>query len=236
MAKRAYGITLFDPNNLSSLTSKQKLVFDTVREISNKHGIKLPEVGIYEAEDANAFATGATKNSSLVAVSSWLLEKMNDGEIEGVIAHEMAHILNGDMVTMTLLQWVLNAFIIFFARILAYAFDEATDGKFWWVGYYVVNILLQILLWIFATMIAMWFSRHREFRADEWSARFVWKEKMIAGLKSLQRMYELTPTDKEAGKMAAFQINVKSKAGFMQLFASHPTLSERIANLENMKN
>ena len=236
MAKRSYGIQLFDQNNLSSLNDKEKLVYDVVRELSNKHGISIPEVWVFQAPDANAFATWATKNSSLVAVSTGLLEKMNRDEIEGVIAHEMAHILNGDMVTMSLLQWVLNTFVIFFARIIANLADAALkkegDGPSW--IYYVVSIVMEIVLWLLASIIAMWFSRYREYRADEGSARFVGKEKMIAALKSLQRMYESTPSDTESGKMAAFQISTKNKGGIMQLFSSHPALSQRIQNLEKI--
>ncbi len=232
MAKRAYNIQLLDVNNIASFSEKEKVVYDVIRELSNKHDIKLPEIGVYNSIDANAFATGATKNSSLVAVSSWLLNKMSTKEIEWVIAHEMSHIINGDMVTMTLLQWVLNAFVIFFARIFAYAFDEATDGKFGWIWYYVINMILQVLLGVLASVIAMSFSRYREFRADEGSAKAVGKEKMIAALQALKNMYDITPTDSEAGKMAAFQINTKKSSGIMQLFASHPSLDDRIKNIE----
>lgn len=235
MAKRSYGIQLFDQNNLSSLSDKEKLVYDVVRELSNKHGISMPEVGVFQAPDANAFATWATKNSSLVAVSTGLLEKMNRDEIEWVIAHEMAHILNGDMVTMALLQWVLNTFVIFFARIIANIADSALKKE--WEGpsfiYYAVSIVMEIILWILASIIAMWFSRYREFRADEGSARYVWKQKMIAALKSLQRMYELAPNEKEGGQLAAFHISIKRNGGIMQLFSSHPPLEARIKHLEN---
>jgi len=130
MAKRAYGITPISQQNLHSLSPKQKLVYDTVFDIAQKNGITTPEVGFYVSPDPNAFATGPTKNKSLVAASSGLLDAMNDDEIQGVIGHEMSHILNGDMVTMTLLQGIVNTFVIFFARIIANIFDNYTDGKF----------------------------------------------------------------------------------------------------------
>ncbi len=129
MAKRAYRISPFTQDDIASLSGKEKLVYDTVLRISQDHGIKTPEVGIYDSIDPNAFATGPSKNKSLVAVSTGLLQHMNNDEIEGVVAHEMAHILNGDMVNMTLLQGVMNTFVIFFSRILAQVVNNFTDGK-----------------------------------------------------------------------------------------------------------
>lgn len=233
MAKRSYGIVPVRQEDLYRLSSKEKLVYDTVLDIANKHGIKMPEVGFYESQDPNAFATGATKNSSLVAVSSGLLNMMNEQEIEGVVAHEMAHILNGDMVTMTLLQWVMNTFVIFFARILAEALNKYTDGKMGALGYTFTYLALQIVLGLFASVVIMAFSRYREFKADEGSSRFVGREKMIAALESLKNMKELAP--KDGGKMATMQINTQTVWGFKKLFMSHPPLEERIAYLENLR-
>ena len=179
MAKKAYGITPFTSEEAFRLTGKEKLVYDTVVEIAERHHIKTPEVGIYNSPDPNAFATWATKNSALVAVSTGLLHHMNEREVEWVVAHEMAHVLNGDMVTMTLIQWVMNTFVIFFARIIAEIINSRTDGKLWVFGYMAVYIWLQILLGILAGLVINAFSRWREYHADAGSARYVGKEKMI---------------------------------------------------------
>lgn len=230
MAKRAYSITLVDRNNLWELGEKMKIVYETVENLAQNNHIQMPEVWIYESADPNAFATGPSKNKSLVAVSTGLLDLMNKEEIEWVIWHEMAHILNWDMVTMTLLQWVLNTFVVFISRILANIFDNVTDWKFWALWYFLVNLILQIVLWLFASLIAMWFSRHREFRADEGSAIYVWKQKMIAWLKALQKMQNIASEDKWS--LATMQISTKKRNWFMMLFSSHPDLQDRIRNLE----
>ncbi len=230
-AKRIYQIKLI--SNIDSLSQKEKIVYNLVADISARARIKMPEVGIYQSQDSNAFATGATKNSSLVAVSSGLLNKMNEREIEGVIAHEMAHILNGDMVTMTLLQWVLNTFVIFIARVIA----NIADSYFWkeerWPSfiYYIVSFVMELFLWVLASFVVMWFSRKREFRADEGSANFVGKQKMIEALQSLKNINSLV-IDTET-KFASFKINAKRKWWIKSLFASHPSLEERIENLKN---
>lgn len=238
-AKRAYNIEIIDVKDLYSLWKKERLVYDIVFDLANKNGIKVPEVWIYKSSEPNAFATGATRNSSLVAVSTGLLDSMDEGAIKGVVGHEMAHILNGDMITMTLLQWVINTFVIFISRVLANLIDsylrwddeESSSPSF---VYYIVSIILEIVLWILASTIVMWFSRHREYRADEGSAHFVWRENMIAGLKALLQMQNRMVTV-DADKMATFKIGTKKRSGFMMLFSSHPALEDRIANLENMK-
>ena len=233
MAKRAYSLTFITPDNLDQLDKKERLVWDTVEQLAERNHIKMPEVGIYEDSEPNAFATGATKNSSLVAVSTGLLDTMDSDAIEWVVWHEMAHILNGDMVTMTLLQWVVNTFVIFAARILANIFDTVTDGKFGWLGYVAINIALQLMFGVLASLITMKFSRYREFRADAGSAQFVWKDKMIAGLRALQtmedRMHKADP------KMASMQISSQKKTGFKQLISSHPALEDRIQALEELR-
>ncbi len=232
-AKRAYKITPITPEQVSELNEKEKVVWTVVEELAERNHIKMPEVGIYQSDEPNAFATGATKNSSLVAVSTGLLDTMDKGAIEGVVGHEMAHILNGDMVTMTLLQWVVNTFVVFAARILANIFDNVTDGKFGGLWYFAVNILLQIVFGIFASLITMWFSRHREFKADAGSARFVWKEKMIAWLKALQTMQDRMWKDNP--KMASMQISSQKKWWIKAFFSSHPALEDRIAALEELR-
>ncbi len=233
MAKKAYWIVPLNREQVSEYWEKYLAAYDVVEDLALRNNIKMPEFGIYENEDPNAFATWMTKNSSLVAVSTGLIETMDKWAIEGVMAHEMAHIINWDMVTMTLLQWVLNTFVVFFARIAANIFDSYTNWKFWTMWYMAVNILLQVLFWILASIIAMKFSRYREFRADEGSARFVWKEKMIAWLEALKRMQALASGDDE--KLAAMKISTKKRSGFMQLFSSHPDLDDRIKALEDMR-
>ena len=232
MAKRAYDIQLISETRLMDYDSKTQMVYTTVSTIAKQNGIDMPEVGVYESADPNAFATGPSKNKSLVAVSTGLLESMTAPEIEGVIAHEMSHILNGDMVTMTLLQGVLNTFVIFFARIIGSIIDKTVfkneEGNGW--GYFITVIVLEIILGILASLVLMAFSRYREYRADEGSSRLVGKDKMILALKRLQYIV----TNKEIvddGKLATFKIH--SEKGFMTLFMSHPDLDDRIKNLEN---
>lgn len=231
MAKKVYKITLINQANLNELDAKEKVVWDTVVELADANHIKMPEIWIYVDTDPNAFATWATKNSSLVAVSTGLLTTMNKDEIEWVIGHEMSHILNWDMVTMTLLQWILNTFVIFLSRLIWNLITQVVDEKFSILAYYLSIILLEILFWILASLVVMWFSRHREYKADEWSAKFVWKEKMIAWLKALQKMQNLASADK--GSFASMKISTKQKWWIMKYFASHPDLEDRIANLES---
>ncbi len=231
-AKRAYNIVLIKQDNLYNLSKKEVLVYDIVFDLSQRKGIKMPEVWIYESSEPNAFATGATKNSSLVAVSSWLLDKMNENEIKWVVAHEMSHIFNWDMITMVLLQWVINTFVIFLSRVIANIVDwyfskEESSGPSW--IYYVTSIVLDLVLWLLASIIVMWFSRHREYKADEGSARLVWKENMIAWLESLKKMVNLASSDDS--KLATMKISTKNKSWLMALFSSHPDLDLRIENL-----
>lgn len=231
-AKRAYKLQIIKAEDVYKLSSKEKLVWETVQSLAERNNIKMPELGIYTDKEANAFATWATKNSSLVAVSSGLLETMTEAEIEWVIGHEMAHILNWDMVTMALLQWVLNVFVIFAARVIWRAISAFVDEEWALIAYYVSAILLEFVFWLIASMIAMWFSRHREFRADEWSAKYLWKEKMISWLQALQRMQSIWKWEKDS--FATMKISSNKKRGFMaNLFSTHPDLEARIANLEN---
>ena len=233
MAKRAYHMSPLSKSQVSEYWEKYLVAYETVEILAKKNNIKMPEFCIYEDNDPNAFATGPSKNNSLVAVSTGLIENLDKQAIEWVIGHEMAHILNWDMVTMTLLQWVLNTFIVFISRIIANIFDNATDWKFGNLWYMAINILLQFLLWILATLIAMKFSRYREFRADAWSAKFLWKEKMIAWLEALKKMQNLASEDNS--KLATMKISTKKRSGIMQLFSSHPDLDDRIKALENLR-
>ncbi len=211
---------------------KTQLVYTTVANIAWRNSINMPEVGVYVSDDPNAFATGPSKNQALVAVSTGLLQNMTSAEVEGVIAHEMSHILNGDMVTMTLLQGILNTFVIFFARIIGNIIDNAIfknrEGNGW--GYYISVVILEAMFGILASLVLMAFSRHREYRADEGSSRLVGKDKMILALKRLEHIV----TSKEIvddGKLATFKIH--SESGFLSLLMSHPSLEDRIKNLEN---
>lgn len=234
MAKKAHWITPITIEQVSELSAKEKVVWDTVSELAEIHNIKMPEVGIYEDSEPNAFATWASKNSSLVAVSTGLLDSMDKDAIEWVVGHEMAHILNWDMVTMTLLQWVVNTFVIFAARIVANIFDNVTDWKFGAFWYIAINILLQIVFGVLASLITSKFSRYREFRADEGSAIYVWKEKMIAWLKALQKMQPVM-VESEDKNLASMKISSQKSNWFMQLFSTHPQLEDRIKALEELK-
>ena len=231
MAKKAYKIQILNIDNVSSLDKKQTIVWNTVNDLAERNNIKTPEVGIYIDVEANAFATGSSKNNSLVAVSTGLLDVMDEKAIEWVVAHEMAHILNGDMVTMALLQWVLNTFVIFISRSIANIISNFLDEEMSWIAHLAVVIVLEILFGLLASLILMAFSRHREFRADAGSAEYVWKEKMIAWLQALKNMQKFTKEDKTS--FAAMKISSHKRWGIMSLFASHPSLDDRIEALQN---
>lgn len=215
-------------------TEIEHWLLNTVKRQADQVGIKMPEVAIYHAPDINAFATGARRDFSLVAVSSGLLESMDRDEAEAVIAHEISHIANGDMVTMTLLQGVVNTFVIFISRIIAQLAagflsnnnnnSESSQGNS--MIYFAVSMVLEIVFGILASIITMWFSRYREFRADAGSAHLVGREKMIAALQRLKTSYE----PQEASSILAFCINGRSKS-FSELFLSHPSLDKRIEAL-----
>lgn len=208
----------------------ERWLVNTVRSQAERANLPMPDVAIYHSEDVNAFATGPSKNNSLVAVSTGLLRAMTQDEAEAVLAHEVAHIKNGDMVTMTLLQGVLNTFVIFVSRMIAKVVSSNRDGESSTGIYFLVSMVLEILFGFLASMIAMWFSRYREFRADAGSAELVGKHKMIAALQRLQRLHE--PQELE-GQLAAFAINGK-RGGLAALFMSHPPLEKRIAALQQL--
>ena len=206
-------------------------LMNTVARQAQLAEIPMPEVAIYHSPDVNAFATGATKSNSLVAVSTGLLNNMTEAEAEAVLAHEISHIANGDMVTMALLQGVLNTFVIFLSRIIATAVASSRNNN----GeetrssslYFLVSMVLEMVFGVLASIIAMWFSRYREFRADAGSASLVGKEKMIMALRRLQQLHE--PQNLE-GSLNAFMINGKRS----ELFMSHPPLEKRIEALRNL--
>ncbi|HDR1501383.1 TPA: protease HtpX [Pasteurella multocida] len=226
MALRAVGAEVIkQPRN-----DMERWLVNTVRSQAERANLPMPDVAIYHSEDVNAFATGPSKNNSLVAVSTGLLRAMTQDEAEAVLAHEVAHIKNGDMVTMTLLQGVLNTFVIFVSRMIAKVVSSNRDGESSTGIYFLVSMVLEILFGFLASMIAMWFSRYREFRADVGSAELVGKHKMIAALQRLQRLHE--PQELE-GQLAAFAINGK-RGGLAALFMSHPPLEKRIAALQQL--
>jgi len=232
MAKMMMGVKIVDER------SSYSHVVEMVHRYAKIAGIKNPEVGVYESPDPNAFATGATKNSSLVAVSTGLLQTMNKEEVEGVVAHEVAHIANGDMVTMTLIQGVVNAFVLFFAKIAAFALSKALSGNsdreeqsgggMNHMVFMVTDIVFQILFGILGSIVVAYFSRLREFRADAGGAKYAGREKMIAGLRKLQRMYEQMPVE-EATNFSTMKIS--SKSNMLKFFATHPPLADRIKAL-----
>lgn len=227
-AKRAMGVQVIEQPQ----DQTERWLIEVVTRQAQRLGIDMPEVGIFNTPEPNAFATGMTKNSSLVAISTGLLQTMNQDEVEAVIGHEMTHVANGDMVTMALMQGVLNTFVYFFATIIGHTVDklvfktERGNG----IAYYVVQLLAQIVLGILASMIVMWFSRYREFKADAGGANLAGRVKMISALRALQRNHEAPPL---AGSLAAFGIS--GSGGVMRLFMSHPPLEERITALQNLR-
>ena len=210
----------------------ERWLVDVVARQAQAAGIKMPEVGIFDAPEINAFATGPSRNNSLVAVSTGLLRAMNRDEAEAVLGHEVSHVANGDMVTMALIQGVLNTFVIFLARVVGRIVDSAISGNREGGGmmYYLIVMVLDIVFGILASIIAMWFSRWREFRADRGGASLAGREKMIAALQRLSQTYGATTLPTE---VRAFGISGGVGHGLKRLFMSHPPLEERIAALQN---
>ena len=210
----------------------ERWLVDTVRRHASAAGIGMPEVAIYDAPDVNAFATGWNRNGALVAVSSGLLHSMNKDEIEAVLGHEMSHVANGDMVTLALIQGVVSTFVIFFAKLFGYFVDRVllkNDGRNGpGIGSFVAEIAAQLVLGILASIIVMWFSRQREFRADAGGAHLAGRNKMIAALERLKANHEQTALPE---KMAAFGIS--GGHAFARIFMTHPPLDERIAALRS---
>jgi heat shock protein HtpX len=230
MAKRATGMTLVDGRTGDPRADR---VYAMIAGLTQKAGLPMPEVGIYDSPEVNAFATGPSKSRSLVAVSTGLLRSMNDDEVEGVLGHEVTHIANGDMVTMTLLQGVINAFVMFFARLIAYVIANRGDSRDrgYNGGSFIVVIVLQIVLGILGSLITAWFSRHREFRADRGGSQLAGRERMLGALRRLAANRDMVDTQHEA--LATLKIN--GARNWMVFFATHPPLEVRIAALERMQ-
>ncbi len=231
MAKRSMGVQIIEQPS----TPFEHWLIDLVRRQSEQAGIRMPEVGIFDQPDPNAFATGWNKNDALVAVSTGLLQHMSKDEVEAVVGHEISHVANGDMVTLALIQGVVNTFVVFLARVIGHTVDRVIfkNEHGHGIGYFVVSILAEILLSVLASMIVMWFSRYREFHADAGGAHLAGREKMIAALRALQRVHE--PRDLPAGEFAAFGISGKIAQGLKALFASHPPLEQRIEALQSAR-
>jgi len=212
-------------------TRHEQWLLQTVEQLSREAGIKMPEVGIFPAYEANAFATGWNKNDALVAVSQGMLERFSYDEVKAVLAHEIGHVANGDMVTLALVQGVVNTFVMFFARIIGSMVDRAIsrDGRGGGFGQFIATMVAQMLLGILASMIVFWFSRWREFRADAAGARLAGRNSMIAALERLRAEQGL-PEDMPA-EMTAFAISKHGKSALGRLFMTHPPLEERIEAL-----
>ena len=226
MAKRMTGaIVISSPKN-----NMEKWLIKTVKNQSEIVGIKMPEVAIFPSNQMNAFATGATKNNALVAVSQGLLDNMTQGEIEAVVGHEMSHVANGDMVTLTLIQGVVNTFVIFFSRVIGHVVDRVIlkNQRGYGIGYFVTTIFAQVVLSILASIIVMYFSRKREYIADTGGADLAGHQNMINALKRLGKK-EPEPLPEQ---LAAFGIGEKPKSNRSQLWSSHPPLEDRIKALE----
>jgi len=225
IAKRATGVQLVDGRTGSS---EADWLHATVERLTRQANLPMPEVGIYNSGEVNAFATGPSKSRSLVAVSSGLMRSMHHDEIEGVLAHEVAHIANGDMVTMTLLQGVINAFVMFFARLIAFSVRSSSDSRNSYALSWMVIIVLEIVLGILGSLITAWYSRRREFRADYGGASLAGKPQMLGALRRLAVNREAVDTSHQA--LATLKIN--GTRGWMVFFSTHPPLEQRIAALE----
>ncbi len=214
-------------------TEEESWLVETVRRLAMQAGVGMPEVAIYPSPDLNAFATGARRNKALVAVSEGILRTMPRHELQAVLAHEMAHVANGDMITLTLVQGVLNTFVIFLSRIVAFVVDNFLAGgqderRRTGIGYFITYMVMEMILGVLASIVVAWYSRRREFRADAGSAELVGPGSMIAALRTLQRIHQPSVLPES---MKAFGIR---GGGMMRLFASHPPLEARIAALQGV--
>lgn len=232
MAKWMMGVKVIDPHTHDP---EERQLLDTVYRLAKKAELPaMPEVGVYRSNEVNAFATGPTRSRALVAVSTGLLGRMKTEEIEGVLGHEVTHIANGDMVTMTLLQGVVNAFVMFLARVLAYVIsglgrDRQERGST--MSYILLVYLFEVVFMILGSLVVAAYSRYREFRADAGGARLAGKEAMISSLQTLRVLQEIKDP-RESPAMAAYKISHQGRKGFLRLFASHPPLEERIERLQ----
>lgn len=231
MAKMMMGVKVIDPDAVSGEMGD---LVRTVHRLAQSAGIeKMPEVGYYDSPEVNAFATGPTRNRALVAVSTGLLERLNRDQVEGVLGHEIAHVANGDMITMTLVQGIINAFVMFLARIAGFLISQRVKEESRRMVNMLTVLVLEIALSILGTFVVAWFSRRREFRADSGGARLAGREKMLSALKALRRTVELAAVE-EKPSLATLKISGRTN-GFMALLSTHPPMEARIAALERME-
>jgi heat shock protein HtpX len=228
MAKRGTGTHIIEqPQN-----SSEQWLLQTIKELAEEAGIGMPEVGVFPSQASNAFATGWNRNAALVAVSEGLLQRFSRDEVRAVLAHEIGHVANGDMVTLTLIQGVLNTFVLFFSRIIGHTVDRVIfkNQRGYGIGYWVTTIAAQIVLSVLASMVVMWFSRWREYRADTAGAKLAGNAAMIGALAKLQAEQGV-PQDLP-GELTAFGISEQAKQGMRRWFSSHPPLEDRIKALQ----
>lgn len=236
MAKRSMGVHIIDPEKPQS--EREQWLLDTVTSLAHDARIGMPEVGIFPSQQSNAFATGWNKNNALVAVSEGLMHKMDRNEVRAVLAHEVGHVANGDMITLSLIQGVVNTFVMFFARIVGHVVDRVVlkNERGYGFGYYISVMVAQVVFSILASIVVMWFSRKREFKADEAGAQLAGTSAMISALEKLKAEYDM-PSDMgetftafglKNGKTGSFQEK------FGHLFMSHPPLDKRIEALRNI--
>ena len=226
-AKRLTGAHVIE----SPRNAVESWLLNTVQRQEQQAGIATPEVAVYDSPDVNAFATGARRNNALVAVSTGLLARLNQDEVEAVLGHEISHVANGDMVTLALIQGVVNTFVVFLSRIVGFVVDRVVfrTERGYGPGFFIASIVAQIVLGILASMIVMWFSRQREFRADQGGARLAGRDKMIGALERLRQTHEPSQFPES---MQAFGISAGRAAGLRQLLMSHPPLERRIEALK----
>lgn len=231
MAKTMMGVQIIDPSTPDP--TLRHLVL-RVHEISQRAGLsKMPEVGFYESGDVNAFATGPSRSNSLVAVSTGLLQRMNDHEVDGVLAHEVSHIANGDMVTMTLIAGIVNTFAMFFSRVLANIIASNVEERYRGFVHFICVMIGDILFTLLGSIVVNIFSRAREYRADKGGATYSSRENMIAALRRLQSLASTPAQDNDPEAFATLKISHSSREGLASLFMTHPSLEDRIAALEN---
>lgn len=233
MAKWLMNVEIINPQ---SSDPEHRVLLQMVHRLTQKAQLPMPQVGIYDSKEVNAFATGPTQKRSLIAVSTGLLSRMKESEIEAILGHEVSHIANGDMVTMTLLQGVVNAFVMFLARVLAYALSglsrgrDSRQGSF--MSYMLFVYLFEVVFMILGSLIIAAYSRYREFRADKGGATLASKDAMIGALQTLRVLQEIRDPKAEKPALAAFKISHPTKRGLFRLFATHPPLEERIERLQ----
>lgn len=229
MAKRSTGTQIIEqPRN-----AQEQWLLETVRQLAQQANIGMPEVGIFPSQQSNAFATGWNKNKALVAVSQGLLNRFDEAEVRAVLAHEIGHVANGDMITLALVQGVVNTFVMFFARVIGHTVDRVVfkTERGHGIGFYIVTFLAEMILGILASMIVFWFSRRREFRADEAGARLAGSSAMISALQRLKA--ESQQQNEMPDTLVAFGISSAAKSSLAKAFMTHPPLDERIAALRN---